>query len=77
MPPPPRDREGPAGVKVALLVGVTEYDHARLDDLKYAGRDVEEMAALLRQNGYARVVVLVSAPATSDCGRQARTSAAS
>lgn len=48
----------PAAEKVALLVGVGTYDHAQLDDLKYAERDAEETAKLLRGSGFTRVVVL-------------------
>src|SRR5262249_14041874 len=50
--------QAPAGEKVALLVGVGRYDHANFDDLKYAERDAEETAKLLRDNGFSRVVVL-------------------
>jgi hypothetical protein len=46
--------------KVALLVGVTEYDHSKLGNLQYAEADVEELADVLRQSGYSRVVLLTS-----------------
>jgi formylglycine-generating enzyme required for sulfatase activity len=40
--------QAPRGKKYALLVGVTRYRHARLPDLKYTERDVEDLARLLR-----------------------------
>src|SRR4051812_1885484 len=45
---PPRPQPGR---KFALLVGVTEYDHARLEKLRFTENDVEELAALLRAPG--------------------------
>src|SRR5262249_13473469 len=40
--------EAPAGKKYALLVGVRQYAHARLTELRYTENDVEELAKLLR-----------------------------
>jgi formylglycine-generating enzyme required for sulfatase activity len=51
----------PAGKKVAVLVGVTGYNHAGLPDLKYTANDVTELAALLK-DGY-EVTLLTSAAA--------------
>jgi hypothetical protein len=39
--------------KVALLVGVNQYDNRKFDDLQYAERDVEDLAKELRAAGYA------------------------
>src|SRR5439155_22171619 len=58
---PPLRAEDARGEKVALLAGVRAYDHSKLGDLRFPDRDVEEMAALLRQTGYTRVVVLSTA----------------
>src|SRR4051794_20498888 len=45
-------RSEPAGgKKVALLVGVTKYDSSHFPNLKYADKDVEEMAKVLQQSG--------------------------
>jgi TPR repeat protein len=41
--------DGPKGKKYAVLVGITEYDHANLSPLKYTENDVEELAALLKK----------------------------
>jgi uncharacterized caspase-like protein len=41
------------GRKVALLVGVSQYRSESLKSLKYAERDVEELAEVLRSCGYA------------------------
>jgi TPR repeat protein len=46
------------GKKVALLVGVKRYKKEELSDLKYTENDVNDLAALLKQSGYRRVVVL-------------------
>jgi enterochelin esterase family protein len=51
-------QQPPAGKKVALLVGVRKYKKEELSDLKFTENDVNDLAALLRQNGYRRVVVL-------------------
>jgi hypothetical protein len=51
---------GADGKKYALLVGVTEYDHASLAPLKYTENDVEELARLLQRRtaGFDTVNVL-------------------
>lgn len=51
-----------AGRKFALLVGVNEYRHAKLDKLEFAERDVEELADVLREQKY-KVVLLKGAEA--------------
>ena len=38
--------------KVALLVGVSQYQKKGFPDLKYAERDVQELAQVLRQSGF-------------------------
>jgi formylglycine-generating enzyme required for sulfatase activity len=58
--------EPPKGEKVALLVGVKEYDHSKLPNLKFTDNDVEELAEVLRQAGYARVVLLTTRSGTTD-----------
>jgi hypothetical protein len=54
--------DGPtsAGKKYALLVGVKEYEHSALTNLRYTENDVTELAKLLEANGY-EVVVLTAA----------------
>jgi hypothetical protein len=49
----------PAGRKVAVLVGIKSYDHAAFPDLRYAERDVEELAPILEAAGF-RVTLLTS-----------------
>jgi hypothetical protein len=50
------------GARFALLVGVLEYRHAKLADLKYTENDVKELAGLLTQPGagFASVRVLTT-----------------
>jgi hypothetical protein len=50
------------GRKIALLVGVREYDHAGLPPLRFTENDVEEVARVLQtpQAGFSRVTVLTS-----------------
>src|SRR5262245_19669193 len=55
-PPPPR--------KIALLVGVNVYDKRGLQDLKYAERDVDELAKVLKDGGFA--VRLLKGSSTGD-----------
>ncbi|MCC7420837.1 MAG: SUMF1/EgtB/PvdO family nonheme iron enzyme [Planctomycetaceae bacterium] len=45
------------GRKLALLVGVEKYQHAKLDDLKFCGDDVQALERLLTPQGF-RCVVL-------------------
>lgn len=52
----------PAGKKYAILVGVNEYQHERLPNLKYAERDVEELAKILEPAGYKVTLLTGSAP---------------
>jgi hypothetical protein len=48
------------GRKYALLVGVRDYDHAKLPDLQFTENDVEDLSRLLegRGAGFDRVVLL-------------------
>jgi uncharacterized caspase-like protein len=48
--------DAPAGKRYALLVGVKDYEHAKLPDLKFTEADVEELYAVLRRPsaGFAR-----------------------
>src|SRR4051794_11818752 len=55
-----------AGQKIALLVGVNAYDHSNLEDLKFAERDVEKLADLLRVYGYDRTTVLTNTAGQRD-----------
>lgn len=47
------------GRKLALLVGVKKYDHAKFSDLKFPENDVEELGELLRKQNF-QVVVLTT-----------------
>jgi len=49
------------GKRYALLVGVKEYNHAKLKSLDYSENDVVELAKLLRVNGYEVVLLCDSA----------------
>jgi TPR repeat protein len=51
-----------AGKKYALLVGVREYRHAKLPDLKHTENDVVELANLLRKpaHGYTQVSLMTT-----------------
>lgn len=51
----------PPGRKLALLVGVNEYDRRKFDPLEFAERDVEELASELRASGYEVRLLLGSA----------------
>ncbi|MFL5327905.1 MAG: caspase family protein [Gemmataceae bacterium] len=42
----------PAGKKYAVLVGINQYQHAKLPALRYAVNDATELAELLRKSGY-------------------------
>jgi hypothetical protein len=55
--PPAAPAAAPGG-RYALLVGVSHYNRDELRSLKYAERDVESMADILRKAGYARVVLM-------------------
>jgi uncharacterized caspase-like protein len=54
LPLPPSVAQPPPapGRKVALLVGVNEYANRKLDDLRYAERDVAELAEVLTAAGF-------------------------
>src|SRR5437764_701649 len=56
------------GKKYALLVGVREYQHANLGELKHTENDVEEFAGLLNEkgSGFADVVILTSTRGQKD-----------
>ena len=58
----PGEAQQAKGKKYALLVGVTDYNHASLQPLKYTENDVEKMAKLLNQpgSGFANVRLLTS-----------------
>lgn len=49
------------GRKLALLVGVKNYEHAQLDPLKYSENDVSELGTLLKKSGFTTVVLCDSA----------------
>jgi hypothetical protein len=49
-------REDESGRKYALLVGVRHYDPIQLRDLPYAEQNAQEMATVLKQKGFRRVV---------------------
>lgn len=51
--------DSPKGRKLALLVGVKEYDHAQLPDLQFPENDVEELAEVLRLQRF-QVVLLTT-----------------
>jgi uncharacterized caspase-like protein len=61
---PPLDvvqAQPPAGKKYALLVGVRDYDSARLASLRFPENDVEELAAVLqKQASFTEVRLLTS-----------------
>jgi Caspase domain len=57
------------GRKLALLVGVRQYRHSDLKDLEFPENDVEELASLLKQNGFA-VTLLTSRAGQVDKDRQ-------
>src|SRR5262249_4790714 len=56
------------GRKIAILVGVKSYDHAAYPDLRYAERDVEELAPLLEGAGY-QVTLLTTGAGARDARR--------
>ncbi|MFL5329900.1 MAG: DUF6263 family protein [Gemmataceae bacterium] len=56
-------QSAPAGKKYALLVGINDYQHERLPTLRYAERDVEELAKVLEPAGYAVTLLTGSQPA--------------
>src|SRR5262245_5483546 len=57
----------PQGKKLALLVGVKDYDHNDLTTLKHTENDVEELATILQsQRAGFKVVVLTSTRGARD-----------
>src|SRR5262245_2979185 len=50
----------PQGKKYAILVGVKQYSHDSLRDLKHTENDVEELGKLLGDGGFDEVVLLTS-----------------
>jgi formylglycine-generating enzyme required for sulfatase activity len=72
--PGPAQPDG--GRKHALLVGVRDYDHKKLDPLKYTQNDVEELARVLTgQAGFTSVRVLSTSRAGGKNKRIAPTGA--
>jgi len=60
-----KSTEKSAGKRLALVVGVNRYKHAKLDPLEFAERDAEELAKLLGGQGY-RVVLMTAAEGQRD-----------
>jgi formylglycine-generating enzyme required for sulfatase activity len=63
-----RAQDEPAGRKLAFLVGVRQYRHNDLKNLDYPENDVEELADLLKQKGFA-VTLLTTHAGSSDKDR--------
>jgi formylglycine-generating enzyme required for sulfatase activity len=55
---PAQDNEPVSGRRYALLVGVRNYKKDQLKSLKYTENDVNDLAQVLRDAGYKRVVLL-------------------
>jgi formylglycine-generating enzyme required for sulfatase activity len=55
-----------AGRKLAFLVGVKVYDHADLKNLDFPENDVEDLAALLKSDGFETIVLTTSRGKKSD-----------
>jgi hypothetical protein len=53
-------RQQAKGKRYALLVGVRDYDHRKLDPLRHTENDAEELGKVLRTGGYAEVIVLTT-----------------
>ena len=70
---PTAAQEQTAGRKFAFLVGVVKYNHAKLRNLEFAEADVEELAGVLRKQGFQEVLVLTghTAPIIRASSRQA------
>jgi hypothetical protein len=56
-PRPASAQSAPPGRKLAFLVGVKAYDHAQLKNLDFPERDVEELAAVLKNDDFQTVVL--------------------
>src|SRR5262249_60484906 len=52
VPPGAAHARAGKGKRYALLVGVKEYDHQALSNLKWTENDVVELGKLLRRGGY-------------------------
>src|SRR5687768_6402611 len=61
---PVQAQSAPAGRKLAFLVGVNKYAHAKLDDLQFAEADVEDLAEVLKSQGYEVLLLTASAGLT-------------
>src|SRR2546423_775876 len=59
------DDDAPKGGQYALLVGVKNYDGDQLRSLKYTENDVNDLAGVLKDAGYKRVVVMTQAEAAA------------
>jgi TPR repeat protein len=67
VPPAPAGEE--QGRRFALLVGVNEYRHSTLPNLRYAENDVSELAAVLKRAHF-EVVLLTGGAGRNDPGRR-------
>ncbi len=61
-----RADDAPAGRQYALLVGVRNYDKDQLRSLRYTENDVNGLAAVLKDAGYKRVVLMTQAEAAAE-----------
>src|SRR5258708_7551208 len=58
---PAQEVKADRGKRYALLVGVREYHHNSLPDLKHTENDVEQLARVLRDSsGFTTVVVMTT-----------------
>jgi formylglycine-generating enzyme required for sulfatase activity len=73
--PSPADALKTDGKKIALLVGVNVYDNRKLDDLKYAERDVIDLAGVLTDAGFT-VRLLLGSKSGKDEATRANVAAA-
>jgi Caspase domain len=60
-----QNQEAP-GRKLAFLVGVNQYRHAKLDKLDFAERDVEALAKVLGDQGYQVTLLTGTGAAIAD-----------
>ena len=63
--PPAGADDAPAGRQYALLVGVKNYNKDELRSLKYTENDVSDLAQVLRDAGYKRVVLMTQSEAAA------------
>src|SRR5262249_11788215 len=54
------------GKRVALLVGVKKYKKDQLSDLKFTENDVNDLAEVLKLEGYRRVVLMTQRAGADD-----------